>query len=124
MAQQRGIGTRYIALLSRLKERPYGEAVSAEPPHACDGMALALEDPRVPLEYLPEYREYGLRVAGSPAFQIIEHCPWCGSALPPSLRDEYFDRLDAMGMEPGDADVPADFASDAWWKRRAIGGDQ
>jgi hypothetical protein len=85
-------------------------------------MARALEDSRVPLEYLPKYREYGLLVAGGSAVQIIEHCPWCGLSLPPSLRDEFFDRLDAMGLAPGDAEVPADFASDAWWKGRGIGG--
>lgn len=74
------------------------------PPQACEGMARSLADSRVPIRYVPKFREYGLEVTGSSAIQGIEYCPWCGVELPASLRDEYFDRLEAMGLEPGDAE--------------------
>jgi hypothetical protein len=32
--------------------------------------------------------------------QTIEYCPWCGARLPSSLRDEYFERLEQLGLEP------------------------
>lgn len=49
---------------------------------------------------------------------MIDHCPWCGEKLPTSLRDEFFDRLEELGLEPNDLDVPLDLRSDAWWRIR------
>jgi hypothetical protein len=85
----------------------------------CRPMTVALDDPRVPVAYLPNLREYALLVDGGPELQVIEHCPWCGAALPPSLRDEFFERLEAMGLDPEDSAVPLQFRSDAWWRRPA-----
>ena len=69
--------------------------------HCCDRMARYLEDPKVPLRYYPIAREYGLILKHSPAMQSITHCPWCGTKLPESLRDEYFDILKKeYGVKP------------------------
>jgi hypothetical protein len=79
-------------------------------------MRNALADERVPLVYLPSYREYALSVAGGSALQMITFCPWCGAQLPDSLRDEWFDRLEELGIEPGTGQTPAPFQDDTWWR--------
>jgi hypothetical protein len=83
-------------------------------------MRRAVTDPRVAVTYLPRFREYGLLVDGGPGLQLIAHCPWCGDKLPDSLRDEFFERLEELGLEPDDPDLPLDFRSDAWWRLRSI----
>jgi hypothetical protein len=84
-------------------------------------MALALGDSRIPVIYLPKFREYGLGADADPVMQIISHCPWCGAKLPSSLRNEFFDELDRMGLEPESPDLPLQFRSDAWWRLRSPG---
>jgi len=79
-------------------------------------MTVAIADPRVPLVYLPRFREYGLRVAGTSAIDEIHFCPFCGMRLPGSLRDAFFDELEALDLEPEDPALPDRFHSDAWWK--------
>ena len=40
------------------------------------------------VRYLPVFREYGLLIHdGGSSFVRIQFCPWCGSRLPESLRD-------------------------------------
>ena len=55
----------------------------------------------------------------------IFYCPFCGTKLPTSLADEWFDTLEReYGIEdPSDEDydrVPLEFRSDAWWKKRGL----
>jgi len=83
-------------------------------------MIGALNDVRVPIEYLPKHREYALALDEGPVLQRISFCPWCGDELPGSLRDQFFERLEAMNLDPEDPDVPLDFRSDAWWRLRSI----
>lgn len=83
-------------------------------------MVEAVLDPRIPLSYLPKYREFGFSVDDGPAIQLIAYCPWCGERLPDSLRGRFFDLLDEMKLEPDDAELPLDFRSDAWWRIRGI----
>jgi hypothetical protein len=78
-------------------------------------MATAIEDSRVPLVYLPRFREFGLAVDAD-VIQTIEHCPWCGVRLPDSLRDRYFERLEQLGLGPESSELPLDLRSDAWWR--------
>jgi len=89
-------------------------------PHACEGMAQAVEDARVPVVYLPKFREFGLAVDDH-VIQAIEYCPWCAAQLPTSLRGEYFERLDQLGLEPESSEVPLDLRSDAWWRMEGLG---
>jgi hypothetical protein len=79
-------------------------------------MDQALVDERVPFVYSPKLREWGLVLGEGPVMQLVSHCPWCGVELPGSLRDEYFDRLDALGVEPDAPDLPLHLRSDAWWR--------
>lgn len=78
-------------------------------------MLAALEDVHVPIEYEPRLRAYRLRLDGETnASQRISFCPFCGAGLPPDLRDEYGDALEALGLEFFD-EPPEPFLSDAWW---------
>ena len=80
-------------------------------------MARALDDPETPLTYAVVFREYGLLLDdGGSSYLLISHCPFCGTALPGSLRDAWFDALDELGLEPDDPGVPPEMQSDTWWR--------
>jgi hypothetical protein len=89
-------------------------------PHSCPGMVAAINDERVPVTYLPKYREFGICVDGGPAVQVVSFCPWCGAPLPQSLRDTFFEQLEDIGLDPESPELPIDFRSDAWWRMRSI----
>lgn len=92
--------------------------MSDDPPHLCEGMARALADPDIPLVYNDKFREYGIPVQdGGSSVMLIKYCPFCGTKLPDSLRDEWFDRLDELGLEPESPELPLDMRSGAWWRR-------
>lgn len=87
-----------------------------EYPGACERLINALENSDVPLRYTPWLREYGiLFLDDRVSVLLIEYCPFCGEKLPDSLRNEWFDRLDELGLEPDDDDVPFAMRSDRWW---------
>ncbi len=71
------------------------------------------------VSYSAKFDEYGLRIYdGGSSSMIIFFCPWCGNKLPSSLRDEWFDRLEALGYDdPGDQDIPKAFTTDAWYRK-------
>jgi len=90
----------------------------------CDQHPDRYDCPDALVAYVPQFREYGLIVhdgGGAPnASHVgIAFCPWCGSELPPSLRDEWFDELDRLGLVPESEDFPEALRSDAWWRSGA-----
>lgn len=87
----------------------------------CDEMARCALDADVALQYIPRFREFGIFITdGGTAIQQIAYCPWCGLKLPKSLRDEWFDAIWDMGLEPESAQIPDEFQSDQWWKERFL----
>lgn len=82
----------------------------------CAELAFFLEEKKVQVTYLAKFREYGINTT-SGGFQEIFYCPWCGKKFPGSLRDEWFDQLEGMGVDPiGEPEhVPSEFMTDAWW---------
>jgi hypothetical protein len=71
--------------------------------------------------YSPLFDEYGIWVhtgldGAASSWNEIRHCPFCGTALPPSRRDQWFDELEARGLEPDAA--PAELQQHGWWTRR------
>jgi hypothetical protein len=84
-------------------------------------MESFVSDPELPIKYNPVFREYGIRyLNGGTSSQLVSFCPWCGTRLPESLRDQWFDSLAELGLEPEDPGVPADMRSDEWWKGRGL----
>jgi hypothetical protein len=76
-----------------------------------------IDQQEVPVIYNRCFREYGIRILdGGSAVQLIDFCPWCGKQLPSSLRDLWFERLRALGLEPGDSKIPDEMMTDAWWR--------
>lgn len=60
----------------------------------------------VPITCGDRFREFGLRIlAGGASFLVLAFCPFCGARLPSSMRDQWFDRLEELGLEPED-DLP------------------
>ncbi|MDR6976400.1 hypothetical protein J2X68_003088 [Streptomyces sp. 3330] len=74
------------------------------------------------VRFEPKFREYGLIVHdGGSASREISFCPWCGARLPESLRDRWFDALEARGIDPWEDEVPPEF-EDGRWLRAGAGG--
>jgi hypothetical protein len=90
--------------------------MNGQPPHLCPSMADALSERLRVVRYLPKFREYGLPVHNGGTSKLsISFCPFCGVVLPSSVRDEWFDRLEALGLEPGDEAIPEALLTDEWW---------
>jgi len=86
--------------------------------HCCTYFETALSDASISIRYLPKFREYGILVAdGGTAHVVVKFCPWCGAQLPEPLRDQWFDRVEALGLEPDDQALPPEMQSDEWWTR-------
>lgn len=96
----------------------FGPITTWSLPHACAEMDRFVHDTAVPVTYLPKVREYALELTSHTALQLVSHCPWCGAALPFSLRDDLFARLDALGLDTDDPALPPAFRTDAWWRER------
>ncbi len=95
--------------------------------HCCDRMRTevarncreGLDRFRCPdslVEYVPKYDEYGIIVhdGGLSRVQIL-FCPWCGTRLPESKRDRWFDELEKRGVHPLSDSIPPEFETDAWY---------
>jgi len=111
-------GTRTLNLPGALGHR----SEVSHAPHACRELTnyLAtsgkeLDDPDYPFVYIDTFREYGVKIEDDGlSHVVIAYCPFCAVALPPSLRDAWFERLDELGLEPEDAAVPGDMRDGTW----------
>ncbi len=94
--------------------------------HDCVFMKEALADKRVYMGYSPKYREYYLKTNHPMIIYTITHCPWCGTKLPKSVREEWFDILEKeYGIDHPRYDeqeklIPEEFKTDEWWKKRGL----
>lgn len=85
----------------------------AEPFQPCDQLLFLVGEEDFPLIYKPKYRQYGILYFDQRSYVRIEFCPFCGQKLPESLRDEYFARLEEMGLSLENA--PPEMRTDEWW---------
>lgn len=97
----------------------------------CKQLYEVINDKCGSLQYSSTLREYWVRliddydelgiISNNIAIQLIYFCPFCGTRLPESLRDQWVNELEALGFdEPFDQDIPSDYTSGAWWKNRSI----
>lgn len=94
--------------------------------HCCDTMNYAATESKVGISYSPIFRQYLLRDRDpdSIAGQTISFCPWCGTRLPTSLRDVWFNEIEKLGIEiditsiHNNPAVPPEYRSDVWWRSR------
>jgi len=98
--------------------------------HCCEVMAQAVttaceqhpdrfDCPDALLRYWEKFCEYGLIVHdGGTSARSIDFCPWCGTRLPESQRDRWFDEIARLGFsDPDDPAIPERFQSDEWWRK-------
>lgn len=88
--------------------------------HVCPDHEQSDDCPDKLIRFTPKFQEFGLLVHDGPAASsvFITFCPWCGTRLPDSQRDRWFDELARRGVEDPD-DAPEDMRSEAWLSRRA-----
>jgi hypothetical protein len=71
--------------------------------------------PDVLIRFDERFVEYGLLVHdGGSSSIIILFCPWCGTRLPESRRDRWFDELEALGIDPGGDEIPIEYRDGRW----------
>ena len=82
-------------------------------------------------DYNPVIRSYALvvRPEYGGTVCLIKYCPWCGKKFPKELLDEFIKELKEELKIKGDvglgeleqrADIPSEFKSDEWWKKRKL----
>lgn len=111
------------------REPPPGRWRSLEAPtHLCERMARIFFKEEYMITYIPWTREYGFRkvvvdqwVECQPIRMMkFDYCPWCGTRLPASLKQEWHDHIAAEGRDPNDFNLPAKYLSDTWWKEAGL----
>src|SRR5450432_834507 len=87
--------------------------------HCCVKMTESLKG-ETAIVFVPKFREYGISVFdGGSSFVAIRFCPWCATPLPASLRDEWFNALEKLGLDANSEDIPREFLTEAWWRKEA-----
>ena len=69
-----------------------------------------------------KFDEYGLIIHdGGSSYIDIKYCPWCGSKLPESKRDLWFETLENLGFEdPIEQNIPEEFQTGKWHKKNNL----
>lgn len=72
--------------------------------------------------YEPAFREFTIPNVDGVSAYVLNFCPLSGRRLPPSLRDEWFDGLEAIGvlavdtLPPPEFEAPPPYRTDLWWR--------
>ncbi|WP_441004590.1 DUF6980 family protein [Pseudocolwellia agarivorans] len=84
----------------------------------CTDHSNEFECPDTLVTYNAKFDEYGLIIHdGGSSSKAIYYCSWCGSKLPDSKRDLWFDTLESLGFdEPSEQNIPKEFKSGTWYK--------
>ena len=73
-----------------------------------------------PINYSEKFDEYGLKILdGGTSCILITFCPWCGEKLPESKRDQWFDEIEKLGIDPWTEEVPEQYQSNKWYRNHA-----
>ena len=83
---------------------------------SCDEHTDPFECADALVVYNEPFDEYGLVIHdGGASYALIQNCPWCGTKLPPSQRDRWFDEIDALKLDANDIDsIPERFLTSEW----------
>ena len=70
------------------------------------------------VRFVSKFREWGIPIPdGGTSYLELRVCPFCGTQLPPSLRDAWFDKAEQLGIDPPYDEMPPEYQSDAWWNK-------
>ena len=78
-------------------------------------------NPESVIVYDSALREFGMMETWVPAKVSIGYCPFTGKKLPTSLRDQWFDRVNATignedwSIEQAKEQVPGKYFNEQWW---------
>jgi hypothetical protein len=100
----------------------------------CETIDRLLADDDVPVRYNSKLREWSLVLLDpdlsfepeandwrlSRTSQGLVFCPFCRHRFPPSVRGQFFDLLEAQGVDPWHDPIPPEFRDDQWWKERGL----
>jgi hypothetical protein len=98
--------------------------MTAQIAHHCDQHPNSFDCPDALILYVPCFDEYGIIIHdGGRSTLTIHYCPWCGTALPASTRDRWFEELAALGFDdPLMQPIPPAFTTDAWYRQTPSDG--
>ena len=87
--------------------------------HHCTEHSDPFACPDALITYEQCFDEYGIIIHdGGSSVITIDYCPWCGTALPASKRDRWFETLAALGFDdPAVQSLPIAFTTDAWYRQ-------
>lgn len=102
--------------------------------HCCDTMDYQINEwqcdihkdrfdcPDALISYSEKFDEYGLIIHdGGRASSMISFCPYCGTKLPDSKRELWFDTLERLGFDdPPDQEIPKEFLSSEWYNKSQL----
>ncbi len=73
-----------------------------------------------PIFYNEKFDEYGLKIDDGAYVSIgIKFCPWCGEKLADSKRDQWFEEIEKLGIDPWEDEIPEKYLSDNWYRNHA-----
>ncbi len=78
-----------------------------------------VDNPDVIMKYIPKFDEYGIPIYDGGTSMIgIKYCPWCGTRLPESKRDLWFDTLEKINVNTDlEDEIPEEYKSAKWFKK-------
>jgi hypothetical protein len=84
--------------------------------YRCDQHPDPFDCPDNVIFYSDKFDEYGIIIHDGGASSItIAFCPWCGSRLPDSKRNRWFDELAALGFDdPTEQEIPPRYETGEW----------
>ena len=86
----------------------------------CDELFNFTSSGELGLIYLDKFREFGIQYRdGGTSYQHIKFCPFCGTRLPSSLRDKWFDEIEKAGIDPWGEEVPELYETSKWWSENS-----
>jgi hypothetical protein len=80
-----------------------------------------IRENKIAVTYHPEKRSFSIVAFDGLMRQPINFCPWTGRVLPPSLADEFANRLEALDLSALEPDTwPIDLRGEEWWIREGL----
>ena len=78
-----------------------------------------IDNPDAIIKYIPKFDEYGIPIYDGGTSMIgINYCPWCGTKLPDSKRDLWFDTLEKKKVNIDlEDEIPEEFKTSKWYKK-------
>ena len=96
------------------------ETMRSQLTYKCEIHSDTMDCPDIIVTYWPKYDEYGIPIRnGGSSIMTIGFCPWCGTRLPESKRQHWFDELEQLGFEdPLEQAIPEEYTTDLWWRNK------